>query len=148
MNTAIPAIEPTFVVSAENGRRILRLALPPGASLLADVVPPHDDATPLPDAVINIDVTRFAAALAVSQREDGLLHHVALRIDVSSAGFAGDILSPCLYLFTGPRLDLELHFYDAAVDGGGEYFLDLSQCFPFAEADALQAWLESLLAQA
>ena len=60
----------------------------------------------------------------------------------------GDILSPCLYLFTGSQLDLELHFYDAAVDGNGEYFLDLSQCFPFAEADALQAWLESLPAQA
>ena len=111
-------------------------------------MPPHDDALPLPDAVIDIDVARFAAALAVSQREDGLLHHVALRIDVSSAGFAGDILSPCFYLFTGSQLDLELHFYDAAVDGNGEYFLDLSQCFPFAEADALQAWLESLLAQA
>ena len=148
MNTAIPVTEPAFVVCEKNGRCVLRLALPPGASLLADVVPPHDDALPLPDAVIDIDVARFAAALAVSQREDGLLHHVALRIDVSSAGFAGDILSPCLYLFTGSQLDLELHFYDAAVNGNGEYFLDLSQCFPFAEADALQAWLESLPAQA
>ena len=134
MNTAIPVTEPAFVVCEKNGRCVLRLALPPGASLL-------------PDAVIDIDVAHFAAALAVSQREDGLLHHVALRIDVSSAGFAGDILSPCLYLFSGSRLDLELHFYDAAVDGNGEYFLDLSQCFPFAEADALQAWLESLPAQ-
>lgn len=140
-------VEPQFMPRQENGCSMLRLTLPPGSPLLNDVVPPYDGALPLPDAVINVDAARFAAALAVAKRECGLLHHVALRVSMTSKGFAGEILSPCFFIFTTPRLDLELHFYDADGDGSGDYFLDLSCYFPSRDVDALLDWLGSLPAQ-
>lgn len=140
-------IKPQFVPRQENGRSILRLTLPPGSSLLNDVVLPYDGALSLPDALIDVDVAHFAAALAVARRECELLHHVAFRVSITSEGFAGEILSPCFFIFTTSQLDLELHFYDADGDGSGDYFLDLSSYFRCRDVEALSGWLGSLLSQ-